>query len=633
MGGGGGAGDSNDGSSPQGSGGAAGGMVVLRASRLQGAGTINLNGSNGIDISSTDGTGGGGAGGTAIVAIGTGGVSGAVTITANGGRGGNYLPAVYESDGPGGGGGGGLLIHNIATGSVTFTASGGAAGTSNANATCAPNCGAAAGSATAGAVGYAITSPGVQVGYECPPDLRVTVTNTGTPTIGVVNGQTIYSIQVENYGGGARFATLYFEVPNNFAIGGAGGYSYTAYLPVSRVEPTAVQHTATWPTASTSPTLNLLSSNPAITGRYYFSPIAIAPIRAGAAPFFSIYNLSIFALPSATAGTYHFPAGVSFLDPTRPAVSTRTVAPVVNNTANRNAQPYNANTTYANYNGVSTVTVGGSNFQGTPTGPTSDNLTLVADFSVTKTAPATVSPGNTLSYTITARNNGFGIATHTYSITQATDVSLAQIPTVLAANPLTLTDTLPAGVSLSSTTSTGAWACSGTSTLVCTLPNANAYPIASQTDYATIGLVATATAACGSSARTNTVVISQAVGELVSSNNSATVTTSISCANALLTVSKTNGTNTVVAGGTTSYTITVANLGPDNAPGVVVKDTSSAGLSCTSVTCSATAGASCPASPTVAALQGAGLTITPSFNANSTVTFNLLCNITATGLP
>ena len=99
-----------------------------------------------------------------------------------------------------------------------------------------------------------------------------------------------------------------------------------------------------------------------------------------------------------------------------------------------------------------------------------------------------------------------------------------------------------------------------------------------------------------------------------------------------LTISKTDGVANVVAGSTTSYTITVANLGPTAAPGATLTDPPAAGLSCTSVTCAVSAGtATCPASPTVAALQSTGLQITPTFNANSTVTFKVTCSVTATG--
>jgi len=48
----------------------------------------------------------------------------------------------------------------------------------------------------------------------------------------------------------------------------------------------------------------------------------------------------------------------------------------------------------------------------------------------------------------------------------------------------------------------------------------------------------------------------------------------------------------------------VQNLGPSSADGALVTDAATAGLSKTSVSCSAVGGAVCPASSTIAALEG-----------------------------
>jgi uncharacterized repeat protein (TIGR01451 family) len=106
-----------------------------------------------------------------------------------------------------------------------------------------------------------------------------------------------------------------------------------------------------------------------------------------------------------------------------------------------------------------------------------------------------------------------------------------------------------------------------------------------------------------------------------------------------LSVTKTNNTATLAAGSTTSYTVTFSNGGPSAANGALIKDLSSAGLQCTSVTCAATTGgASCPSSmvintvvPATATLFfGAGETI-PTFPANSAVSLLVNCRVTATG--
>lgn len=102
---------------------------------------------------------------------------------------------------------------------------------------------------------------------------------------------------------------------------------------------------------------------------------------------------------------------------------------------------------------------------------------------------------------------------------------------------------------------------------------------------------------------------------------------------AQLTVTKSDGLTTVTAGSVSSYTVTIANLGPADASGTVFTDPAAAGLSCTSVSCAAVTGAaSCPAagSTTIAALQGSGISI-PALPGGSSVTFLVTCGVTATG--
>lgn len=103
-------------------------------------------------------------------------------------------------------------------------------------------------------------------------------------------------------------------------------------------------------------------------------------------------------------------------------------------------------------------------------------------------------------------------------------------------------------------------------------------------------------------------------------------------ATAKLTISKTNGVSTLISGQTTSYTITVANLGPASADGTVLRDPAASGLVCTGLSCTVAMGnAACPSSSAVGDLQSpAGLAI-PSFPAASTLTFQLICEVTATG--
>ena len=100
---------------------------------------------------------------------------------------------------------------------------------------------------------------------------------------------------------------------------------------------------------------------------------------------------------------------------------------------------------------------------------------------------------------------------------------------------------------------------------------------------------------------------------------------------ASISITKTNSTSTLVAGSTTSYTVTVNNAGPSDASGAVLRDPAAPGLSCTGpVPCSASGGASC-GGPTVslATLQS-GFAI-PAFPSGGQVSFTLTCGVTATG--
>lgn len=130
MGGGGGAG-SNDGGTgtPAGgiasSGAAGGGIIIVYATTYSDPGTINVNGAAANDTPVTDGSGGGGAGGSALI-LGALGVNN-VSVTANGGKGGNNLADAPDPHGPGGGGGGGVIYSVGPLGAISIL--GGVAGT------------------------------------------------------------------------------------------------------------------------------------------------------------------------------------------------------------------------------------------------------------------------------------------------------------------------------------------------------------------------------------------------------------------------------------------------------------------------------------------------------------------------
>jgi uncharacterized repeat protein (TIGR01451 family) len=108
---------------------------------------------------------------------------------------------------------------------------------------------------------------------------------------------------------------------------------------------------------------------------------------------------------------------------------------------------------------------------------------------------------------------------------------------------------------------------------------------------------------------------------------------------AFLGINKSNASATLPAGASTTYQITVFNNGPSGAINAVLKDAPSSGLVCTAIDCTVTSGtATCPTVGAGAGLLsignvlGAGVLI-PRLNANSALTFNIVCDVTATGLP
>ncbi|SDE13032.1 conserved repeat domain-containing protein/fimbrial isopeptide formation D2 domain-containing protein, partial [Aquimonas voraii] len=96
-----------------------------------------------------------------------------------------------------------------------------------------------------------------------------------------------------------------------------------------------------------------------------------------------------------------------------------------------------------------------------------------------------------------------------------------------------------------------------------------------------------------------------------------------------LSVTKSNGASSVVAGGSTTWTLVISNAGPSAADGATVFDPAVAGLSKTAVICSGSSGgASCPPAPDVVALEAGTLAI-PTLPVGGTVTLQVTANVTA----
>ncbi len=110
--------------------------------------------------------------------------------------------------------------------------------------------------------------------------------------------------------------------------------------------------------------------------------------------------------------------------------------------------------------------------------------------------------------------------------------------------------------------------------------------------------------------------------------NSPTIAQGSVAVGVLPTITKSDGIDIVTPGVPTTYAITITNttgvaLSTTDGNAAVVRDPAVANLTAVSVSCAASGGATCPASPTAAAMQsGGGITI-PSMPDGSSVTFSV----------
>ncbi|GHF52103.1 putative repeat protein (TIGR01451 family) [Deinococcus metalli] len=218
----------------------------------------------------------------------------------------------------------------------------------------------------------------------------------------------------------------------------------------------------------------------------------------------------------------------------------------------------------------STLTVGGAD---TAIVCTFTN-TLKPDLTITKTHTGTWSQGDTgKTYTLSVSNVGGAASSGT----------------------VTVTDTLPSGLSATAISGTG-WTCT-LGTLTCT--RSDALAVGSSYPAITVTVTVSSTAA---STVTNTATVSGG-GQNNTANDTASDPTAITPV-ADLAVTKTDGVSSVNAGGSTTYTIRVTNNGANSVTGAVLTDPAATGLSKTAVACSGTPGqCTTGTTPSIAQLQ------------------------------
>ncbi len=652
LGGGGGAGDvgGNGSTDPQGSGANGGGIIIVRAGSLAGIGSLLANGGNAPNTGSTDAAGGGGAGGSILVSVQTGGVAG-LSLQASGGTGGsNSMGATNpEQDGPGGGGGGGV-IYTPAGGSGTsnFGLSG-TVTTANTAPTDPPFYYARPGQVgLLPSVGLAQDNVGARAGFECMPVLSVSKSATPTVINTAVGATTSYRISISNgaLSGGVTNLTLFDQaLPPGWTLASPATYSYDPLPSATRLgagaEATAGVVDAVLPDNTINSLANSFNLRAAATAPGVAAAAGDNALRWGTFLLDQGATLTVsFVVNIADAspvGTYHNSAGISYLDPTRlNADANRLITPASSNGDNRSLTNYTGNTAHAS---TAAGPVTGSNYSGLQAGPSSEDVRLNADLSISKTGSATVSAGQSFDYTLTPRNSGRTIRDLVFSTDQASTTSNTDTLTrILASSTVRVTDTLPAGLTITSAFSGAGWQCTNSGLLVSCERTPTVVPLTAATDLPVItGTLRVTTAACPGPI-TNTVSIGNLQAPYIDyalPNNTASFTTSSIDCNANLSVSKNNAVTTLTAGTTTSYTLTFANAGPSAADGATAKDMPSAGLANCSVTqCSASGGSPTATCPAFGAwsdlLTPAGVAI-PSFPSGGTVNFNVSCGVTATG--
>ena len=225
----------------------------------------------------------------------------------------------------------------------------------------------------------------------------------------------------------------------------------------------------------------------------------------------------------------------------RPTLATGTTAPTI--TVIVTAPPQAGSLT----NSATVSSTTNDPVPGNNTSSTTTTVTASADLAITKSGPANVVAGSNLSYALVVVNNG---------------------PSDAAA--LSVTDTLPAGVTFVSAAGT-AWTCTNTGNVSVTCTRA---ALATGATAPTITVVVTAPVQAAT--LTNSATVTAATIDPVPGNNTSTATTTVT-ASADLAITKT-GPPTVTAAGSVTYSLVAVNNGPSDAANVTVSDTLPAGV-------------------------------------------------------
>ncbi len=425
-------------------------------------------------------------------------------------------------------------------------------------------------------------------------DLTITKSHTGNFTQGQ-NGAT-YTLTVTNSGTGstAGVVTVTDTLPTGLTFASNGGTGWGACSAVGQVV-TCSRNTVLAPGASypaLTINVNVASNAPfSVTNSVVVSgggqvvtsndtatdPTTINGVpdltiakshtgnftqgQNGATYTITVTNSGTGATSGAVTVTDTLPAGLTFVSAAPAAWGCSAVGQVV--TCSRSdalaaASSYPAITITVNVSATApasvtnTAAVSGGGETNTGNNSASDPTTInpVADLTISKSHTGNFTRGSTGTYTLTVTNSGTGVT----------------------AGVVTVTDTLPAGLTFVSNGGTGWGACSAVGQVVTCTRNT---VLGAGASYPALTITVSVAQSAASSV-TNNVSVSGG-GQVVTTNDTATDPTTIVSSSDLSLTKVTNNSGSGI-GTNATFTVTLTNTGPSDATGVAVRDQLPAGL-------------------------------------------------------
>ncbi|UBV41692.1 DUF11 domain-containing protein [Deinococcus taeanensis] len=241
-----------------------------------------------------------------------------------------------------------------------------------------------------------------------------------------------------------------------------------------------------------------------------------------------------------------------------------------------------------------------------------NTATATTGLSTTPASSVTVQNGVT-AFGVTKTHGTFRVGNYAAGATGGTyTLTVTNTGNLISSGTLTLTDTLPAGLTLATASGAG-WTCTGTTSLTCTYSGA---PLAVNGSTTLTLNVNVPTGITTNIVNTASVTGGGATGTAVS--NTDTVT------NANLSLSKTASVSSAPLNSNVTYTLTLTNTGPGAAAGVTVEDI----LPGSAQLVSADSAVTCVTSSSPVVCTWSPSTIT----ANTTVTATIKVKMTADGV-